>query len=403
MMPVNSGSHQGCSSRGFGLRIVLVMITLLAAAGNALAAPKPNINSPNTATGTAGVAFSYQITANQAITTWGAAPLPGGLTVNTATGLISGTPTAAGTYTVALSATNANGTGTLALTLTINPPANGLFVGLRLPDFLTPAGSPNNPRLMLQIGATQGTTPHPFNVTLEVDAGGGTWIPYNRFVGIDDSTSWITDAPLAVRDSTVLAGTPQTFTAAQLTLNGLPQAYMKADPRSTRFGIFQIDNNPTGNSRIIDSLWPKNSSNLPNGYGGAVGTVVEHVPLRFAGTNYFPATLCINNAASTTTRTGYADRDAIIRPADATYPDPSVAITGSSTPYYTTDLSYHPIILNRPFRNVAELGYAFRDLPWKTLDLFSQNSADAGLLDVFSITDEPAMVAGRVNLNTRQT
>src|SRR5439155_1795243 len=227
---------------------------LLAAAGNALAAPKPNINSPNTATGTAGVAFSYQITANQAITTWGAAPLPGGLTVNTATGLISGTPTAAGTYTVALSATNANGTGTLTLTLTINPPANGLFVGLRLPDFLTPAGSPNNPRLMLQIGPTQGTTPHPFNVTLEVDAGGGIWVPYNRFVGIDDSTSssWITDAPLAVRDSGALTGAPQPFSTAQLTFNGLPQVYMKADPRSTRFGIFQMDTNPTGNSRIID-------------------------------------------------------------------------------------------------------------------------------------------------------
>jgi hypothetical protein len=129
---------------------------------------------------------------------------------------------------------------------------------------------------------------------------------------------------------------------------------------------------------------------------------VEHAPQRFAGTNYFPATLCINNAASTSTRTGYADGDGIIRPADAAYPDPSVLTTGSSTPFYTADLAYHPIVLNRPFRNVAELGYAFRDLPWKTLDLFSQNSADAGLLDVFSITDEPAMVAGRVNLNTGQ-
>ena len=36
------------------------------------------------------------------------------------------------------------------------------------------------------------------------------------------------------------------------------------------------------------------------------------------------------------------------------------------------------------------------------MHLFSQNSADAGLLDVFSITDEPAMTAGRVNLNTQQ-
>ncbi len=183
---------------------------------------------------------------------------------------------------------------------------------------------------------------------------------------------------------------------------------MKADPRSTRFGIFQMDTNPTGNSRIIDSLWPLNSSAaLPNGYGGAVNAnfpgPVEHAPVRFAGTNYFPGTLCINNGGTPTTRTSYADNDGVVRPADATYPDPSVLTTGSSTPFYTADLAYHPIVLNRPFRNVAELGYAFRDLPWKTLDLFSQNSADAGLLDVFSITDEPPMVAGRVNLNTQQT
>ena len=114
-------------------------------------------------------------------------------------------------------------------------------------------------------------------------------------------------------------------------------------------------------------------------------------------------TLCIDNAAITSTRTGYADEDGIIRPADAANPDPSVLTTGSSTPFYTADLAYHPVVLNRPFRNVAELGYTFRDLPWKTLDLFSQNSADAGLLDVFSIVDEPAMTAGRVNLNTQQT
>ena len=403
-MPANSDSYQVCSSRSFALRITLVMITLLAAAGTALAAAKPKITSATTRSGNAGVADSYQITADQVITTWGAAGLPPGLTVNTATWLISGNPTTPGTYSVALSATNANGTGTATLTWTINPPANGLFVGLRLLDFLTPAGSPNNPRLMLQVGATQGTTPHPFNVTLEVlDAVSGIWVPYNRFVGIDDSTSssWITDAPLAVRDSSALTGVPQAFSPAQLTFNGLPQVYMKADPRATRFGIFQIDNNPTGNSRIIDSLWPSGSSGLPNGYGGAVGTIVEHAPLRFAG-SYFPATLSINGPvdARDTSATTYADNDGVTRPADAIYPD-VVTGTGSSTPYTST--VERPLILNRPFRNVGELGYVFRDLPWKTLNLFNQNSADAGLLDVFSINNEPAVVAGRVNLNTRQT
>ena len=404
------------------MKRMLPLIAVLAAATTVLAAPKPQItNSPLTATGQVGVAFSpYQITANQAITTWGAAGLPAGLTVNTSTGVISGTPAwgtdASSPYAVTLSATNGNGTGTATLVLTILPPPTA-FVGFRLPDFPasatpTPTPAANNRRLMLQMGATQTGTAHPFNAWLQVDAGGGTWVSYNHFIGVNDTVSWITNAPLPVRDLPGSSSAPSpypsppAFSTAQLTVSP-PGVYMKADPRSTRFGIFQMDINPTGNSRIIDSPWPLNSSAaLPNGYGGTVNTTfpgpVEHAPQRFGGTNYFPATLCINNAASTSTRTGYADEDGIIRPADAAYPDPSVLTTGSSTPFYTADLAYHPIVLNRPFRNVAELGYAFRDLPWKTLDLFTQNSADAGLLDVFSITDEPAMTAGRVNLNTQQ-
>jgi hypothetical protein len=75
-------------------------------------------------------------------------------------------------------------------------------------------------------------------------------------------------------------------------------------------------------------------------------------------------------------------------------------------------------MLNRPFRNVAELGYVFRDLPWKTLDFFTDKSADAGLLDIFTINDGglvttggvapvinmvmPTMAAGSVNLNGTQ-
>jgi len=62
-----------------------------------------------------------------------------------------------------------------------------------------------------------------------------------------------------------------------------------------------------------------------------------------------------------------------------------------------------PLILNRPFLNVAELGYVFRDLPWKTLDFSTAKSADAGLLDLFDVSESDAdIVAGRVNLNTRQ-
>ena len=94
-----------------------VLIGLPVPGGSAPAAP--SITSSTTASGTAGTSFTYQITATNTPTSYGATGLPAGLTVNTSTGAISGTPTGAGTSTVTLSATNATGPGTATLTITI--------------------------------------------------------------------------------------------------------------------------------------------------------------------------------------------------------------------------------------------------------------------------------------------
>ncbi|HXB13959.1 MAG TPA: putative Ig domain-containing protein, partial [Bacteroidia bacterium] len=64
--------------------------------------------------------FTYLITAINQPISYGATGLPTGLIVSSGNGLISGIPTVAGIFYVTLSATNATGTSTSPLTLTIN-------------------------------------------------------------------------------------------------------------------------------------------------------------------------------------------------------------------------------------------------------------------------------------------
>jgi hypothetical protein len=82
----------------------------------------PVITSTRTLNGQVGIPFSYQISSANNPISYGANNLPAGLEVNTVTGLISGTPSAAGVIsTVVLSATSPAGTGTRTNTAVILP------------------------------------------------------------------------------------------------------------------------------------------------------------------------------------------------------------------------------------------------------------------------------------------
>ena len=81
----------------------------------------PGITSGLSMTGTNGVALSYTITASNAPVNYYATGLPSWLSLNTSTGVISGTPTTSGTFVTSIGAGNQFGFGTATWILTVLP------------------------------------------------------------------------------------------------------------------------------------------------------------------------------------------------------------------------------------------------------------------------------------------
>ncbi len=173
----------------------------------------------------------------------------------------------------------------------------------------------------------------------------------------------------------------------------------KSDPRTFRFGPGESFPSYTGAPGIIsegNTLTPTASTlfspvwgNLAPFLGRIGNSYTNPVRIDMWSANDPSVTPA---GSSWPTGSSYTDPDGVQRFGDARY-----AYSGNS-PYYTAG-NAHPLVLNRPFTSIGDLGFVYRDMPWKTLDLFSPNSADAGLLDLFTLTDGP-IIAGRVNPNT---
>ena len=138
-------------------------------ASQAVYVAPPVISSQLTASGVVQTAFSYQIAASNSPTSYAATGLPGGLSINTTTGLISGTPTTAGTSNVTISATNAGGptSATLVVTINVAPPvitssgtASGI-VGTTFSYQIIASGSP----------ASYSATNLPDGLSVDTDSG----------------------------------------------------------------------------------------------------------------------------------------------------------------------------------------------------------------------------------------
>lgn len=87
------------------------------------------------------------------------------------------------------------------------------------------------------------------------------------------------------------------------------------------------------------------------------------------------------------------------------FPMQQVAKRNGKANLTVDDFLSRPVVLNRPFRSVTELSYAFRDVPWKNVDFSLPESGDSGLLDVFCVnetlgTGPERLRADKVNINS---
>jgi uncharacterized protein (TIGR03437 family) len=196
----------------------------------------PVISSSTSASGTVGTAFSYQITATNSPTSYGAAGLPAGLSVSPSTGLISGTPTASGTSSVTLTVTNTGGTGTTTLTLTIA--AASVAVGAPVITSATSTSGTVGTAFSYQITATNSPTSY-----------GATGLPAG--LSVNSSTGLISGVPTASGTSNVTLTATNSGGTGQATLR---LTLAPASPLLTSLSCTPIDLAPNANSTCTVTL-----------------------------------------------------------------------------------------------------------------------------------------------------
>ena len=177
--------------------------------------------------------------------------------------------------------------------------------------------------------------------------------------------------------------------------------FAKPDPRTQRFGSFGSQAaatysglNGAGYWNHIGTGWPPISGQM-----ASLWDVPPRGPVwcnwgQFngrgsAGTATRPMGITENTESSILR---YTDPDGVLRWGDSGF---------GANGMLSNETATRPIVLNRPFHSIGEMGHAFRDLPWKSIDFFSERSGDSALLDVFCISESPddGLVANRVSLN----
>jgi len=246
---------------------------------------------------------------------------------------------------------------------------------------------------------------------------GGQWRPYDQ-----------QDFDLYYMLDSINAADSHEWSPSYLWLSGT-----RTDPRTSRWGMINGDEaayiqplaaaepyvrrteRPDAGKSYATHLAHVEDNAIPGGNGNAALNtpkfIADPLPYRGFPRGYFTE----NNFHGTVPQNAggfpvyIRDGDGIARRAMGGYATDTSSGGGANQtpglPMVTGNDDSRPMILNRPFRSVAEMGTTFSDSSWKNIDFSFPESGYAALLDAFCLNETDAangLVAGRVNLNTRQ-